>query len=82
MVSPREFNLVISKHLYVESFVYVIKKQVSELYSSVCTWNNFKQWPYGSKFYTGFSFSDDILTSNLKFSEVSGDQGLCTSSIS
>lgn len=27
MVSPREFNQVISKHLYVESFVYVIKNK-------------------------------------------------------
>jgi hypothetical protein len=41
----------------------------------------FKQWPYSIKFYTGFSFSDDILASNLKFSEVSEDQGLYVSSI-
>lgn len=32
MVSPREFNQVISKHLYVESFVYVLKKNKHQNY--------------------------------------------------
>lgn len=54
----------------------MLQEQVSELFS-VCIWKNFKQWPYSSKFYTGFSFSGDILASNLKFSDVSEDQGLC-----